>query len=134
MRLLYDNCEKVFGNPNPSAYIEPALDEFPTIGGIVSEHSVGDYLGLPYTGFDRNNEVSVLPFRAFALVYDQWFRNQNVTDETYIRKDNDAGGRLNDQPWSPTNIFGKLPKVSKRKDLFTSCLLTLKKVAQLTCL
>ena len=47
-RLLYDKSERVFGNPNPSAYTDNALEEYPTlpVSTIVSG-SVGDYLGLP---------------------------------------------------------------------------------------
>lgn len=84
--------------------------------------SVGDYLGLK-PGFYPANSLSLLPFRAFALVYNQWFRNENVIDEVYVQtgpaKDSEVP---NDQPWSPNNYVGMLPKVCKKKDYFTSCL------------
>lgn len=121
-RLCYDNAERVWGNPNPSAYIDEDLDEFPTIFGQVAQNSVGDYLGLPINkDFNGDNKVSALPFRAFALVYNQWFRNQNVSQETFVHTDKTEVSMNNDE-WSENNYTGKLPKVSKLRDLFTSCI------------
>ena len=85
-RLVYDNFEKVFGNPNPSAYTDNALEEIPMTYGEIKSGSVGDYLGLPLGSVSQNNPVSVLPFRSFALIYDKYFRNENTTDEIYIQK------------------------------------------------
>lgn len=134
-RLLYDNTEKVFGNPNPSAYTDNDLDEFPTMFIEEQEHcisgTVGDYLGLPIVTKNGDNEdvypqqccVSLLPFRAFALIYDKWYRNQNVVDEMYIYKGEQGSSEfLNTDEWSPSNYMGQLPYVRKKYDYFTSCL------------
>lgn len=129
-RLVFEDYERVFGNPNPSAYVDNDLAVIPSThtkglasgSNIVSQGSVGDYLGLPiglYNGLD----FSVLPFRAFALIYDKWFRNQNVVDEMYINKGETGVNEVpNKDEWSPNNYFGKLPKVRKKMDYFTSCL------------
>lgn len=124
-RLVFEDTEKVFGNPNPSAYDNNNLVEFPTtnvVRGEVVSGTVGDYLGLPLK-LNENNRFSVLPFRAFALIYDKWFRNQNVVDEMYILKGDTFSSEVpNSSDWSPNNYFGKLPKVRKKYDYFTSCL------------
>lgn len=125
LRLVYDNAERVFGNPNPSAYVDNNLASIPAIGAMsnVVAGSVGDYLGLPVGTTFAKGSVSVLPFRAFALIYDQWFRNENIIDEMYIQKgDSVSSESFNNLAWSPSNYFGKLPKVGKKKDYFTSCL------------
>lgn len=125
LRLVYDNAENVFGNPNPSAYTENELATIPTLAGngYVNSGTVADYLGLPTHSTIPADSVSVLPFRAFALIYDQWFRNENVIDEMYVNKGNTVNTEtLNQSEWSPSNYTGKLPKVGKRKDYFTSCL------------
>lgn len=121
-RLVYDDAEKVFGNPSPSAYTDNDLASFPTTTtvGTVSEKTVADYLGLPL-GYTPKG-VNIMPFRAFAKIYNDWFRNENVIDEVYIQKGGFNSEELNDAEWSPNNYTGKCPKVSKKKDYFTSCL------------
>lgn len=121
-RLVYDNFEKVFGNPNPSAYTDNELEEIPMAYGEVKAGSVGDYLGLPIGSISQDDPVSVLPFRSFALIYDKYFRNENTTDEIYIQKKGFSLSELfGEQPFGPNSYCGKLPKVNKYKDYFTSC-------------
>lgn len=121
-RLVFDDAEKVFGNPSPSAYTDNDLASFPVTksAGTVSEKTVADYLGLPL-GYTPQG-VNIMPFRAFAKIYNDWFRNENVIDEVYIQKGNTNGEAFNNAEWSPNNYMGKCPKVSKKKDYFTSCL------------
>ena len=121
-RIVYDDFEKVFGNPNPSAYTDNALEEIPMGYGSVYAGSVGDYLGLPIGAVPQGNPVSVLPFRAFALIYDKYFRNENTTDEIYIQKKGfSLSERFGNNAFGPNSYCGKLPKVNKYKDYFTSC-------------
>ena len=121
-RLVYDDFEKVFGNPNPSAYTDNALEELPMTYGEVKPGSVGDYLGLPLGSISQDDPVSVLPFRSFALIYDKYLRNENTTDEIYIqKKDFSLSELLGENSFSPNSYCGKLPKVNKYKDYFTSC-------------
>lgn len=129
-RLVYDNFEKVFGNPNPSAYTDNALEELPMTYGEVKSGSVGDYLGLPLGSISQDDPVSALPFRCFALIYDKYFRNENTTDEIYIQKKGFSLSELiGDQNFSPNSYCGRLPKVNKYKDYFTSCVPTPQKGA-----
>lgn len=121
-RLVCDDFEKVFGNPNPSAYTDYALEEIPMGYGSVNPGSVGDYLGLPIGVVPQDNPVSLLPFRSFALIYDKYFRNENTTDEIYIQKKGFSLSELfGDNAFGPNSYCGKLPKVNKYKDYFTSC-------------
>lgn len=121
-RLVFDNFEKVFGNPNPSAYTDNALEEIPMTYGSVDAGSVGDYLGLPVGSVSQSDPVSVLPFRSFALIYDKYFRNENTTDEIYIQKKGfSLSELLGNLDFAPNSYCGKLPKVNKYKDYFTSC-------------
>nr|WNN13263.1 MAG: major capsid protein [Microviridae sp.]WNN13357.1 MAG: major capsid protein [Microviridae sp.] len=132
-RLVFDNFEKVFGNPNPSAYTDNALEEIPMTYGEVKSGSVGDYLGLPLGTISQNNPVSVLPFRSFALIYDKYFRNENTTDEIYIQKKGfSLSELLGENSFAPNSYCGKLPKVNKYKDYFTSCVPNPQKGAPVT--
>lgn len=66
-----------------------SVPEFPTITSPASTGwdigSLADYLGIP-TGIP-GLEVSALPFRAYALIYNEWFRNQDTTDPYPISLD-----------------------------------------------
>lgn len=123
LRILYDQTERVFGNPNPSAYTETDFKLFPKIdsGVQIEEGTVGDYLGLPTkTPLPR---VSILPFRAFALIYEWDFRNENTIDEMFVQRgDYVSSEKPNADAWAPNNYTGQLPKVSKFKDYFTAAL------------
>lgn len=132
-RLVYDDFEKVFGNPNPSAYTDNALEEIPMTYGEVKSGNVADYLGLPIGSISQSSPVSVLPFRSFALIYDKYFRNENTTDEIYIQKKGFSLSELiGDQNFSPNSYCGRLPKVNKYKDYFTSCVPNPQKGAPVT--
>jgi hypothetical protein len=122
-RLLYKDSERVFGNPNPSAYVDNELDSFPSFGTTqqVVSGSIADYLGLPVGRIP--GDISVLPFRAFAKVYDQWFRNENTVSEVYIQDgEKVASENINANEFSPNNYTGMPPFVGKKKDYFTACL------------
>ena len=121
-RLCYEKAEGVFGKATPSQYDTDGLESIPTLPECtISELSVGDYLGLPPGTYPEG--LSVLKFRAFALIWDKWFRNENIVDETFVQKGERVSSELpNNNAWSPNNYFGKVPKVSKIKDIFTACL------------
>lgn len=129
LRLLYDKSEGVFGNPNPSAYTDNDLEEFPKFdfNTTISPGTVGDYLGLPvYIDGTRRyckKGISIMPFRAFAKIYNDWFRNENSTDEMFIHTGEYSSSEVpNNNPWSASNYTGQLPNVGKKKDYFTACL------------
>lgn len=123
-RILYDDYEKVFGNPNPSAYVDDELVSIPCYSSpfTVSSGTVGDYLELPVGRIVPNNNVSVLPFRAFAMIYNQWFRDQNNVDEIFVQRGqlNENIEAPNNNAWSPSNYSGQLPYVKKYPDYFTT--------------
>lgn len=120
---VYDYADGVFGQANPSQYSERELKSLPSIpSGTCSPGSIGDYLGIP-PGLAINTPISLVPFRAFAHIYNEWFRNENVVDEVYLQHgDSTSSEVLNNNSWSPSNYTGMPPKVSKYKDYFTSAL------------
>ena len=75
-----------------------------------AENSLSDYLGLPTAVADL--EHSSLWHRAYNLIYNEWFRDQNLIDSVVVDTD--------DGPDSPTDYT--LLKRGKRHDYFTSCL------------
>lgn len=126
---VYTDAKNVFGNPSPSSWIEEDLPDMPmlsssalSLNGGIASGSVGDYLGLPLGTF--GTEISVLPFRTFAHIYNEWFRNENINDEVLINKSSTllASEVPNKSAWSANNYAGMPPKVPKYKDYFTSAL------------
>ena len=85
---------------------------FPTItiggGSGAAVGSLADYLGVP-TGVN-NIEVSALPFRAYALVWNEWYRDQDL--ETALTIDLTSG--------ADTTTNTALQNSAWEKDYFTS--------------
>ena len=111
-RLIWDNWEKFNGaqdDPGDStSYLVPQL----TLGNGVSiaGDSLYDYMGLPtgVNGIAFNN----LHGRGYNLVYNEWFRDENLQDSVQVDKGD-----------GPDNISDyTLLRRGKRHDYFTSCL------------
>lgn len=121
-RLCYDKWQEVFGENRESAWAQQEEVLVPTAtSGTIASKSVGDYLGLPVGTIPAG--VNILPFRAFALIYDEWFRDENLCEPMLVQKGKrTTSEKYNNNDWGPGNYFGKLPKVAKFHDLFTSSL------------
>lgn len=94
--------------------------------------SLWDYFGLPVNTSGNISGINALPFRGVYLIWNEWFRDENLQKSVKIQK-GDANEVLNsarssEQPsWvftSGTNIFPGLacPPRGKRHDYFTSAL------------
>lgn len=109
-RLLWDNWQKFNGeqrNPNDSTdFVIPVKNAGPT--GF-AEGGLSDYFGLP-PGVP-NLSVSALPYRAYNLIWNEWFRDQNLQDSLPVT--------TNDGPDQDAHT---VQRRGKRHDYFTSCL------------
>lgn len=94
--------------------------------------SLWDYFGLPINTSGNLSGISALPFRGVYLIYNEWFRDENLQKSVKIQK-GDTNEVLNsaraaEQPaWvftSGSNIVPGLacPPRGKRHDYFTSAL------------
>lgn len=127
-RILWNDFEKMYtdstGNGEPDDWQVSFNGREPVIpkGTVIPAGTVGDALGLP-TGIPLGCDVSVLPFRAFAKVYNDWYRKEAFIKSCYIQTGDFSEDELpNSNAWSPNNYSGKLPKASKFADYFTSAL------------
>ena len=94
--------------------------------------SLWDYFGLPVNTSGNLSGISALPFRAVYLIWNEWFRDENLQKSVKIQKGDTNevldSSRSSDQPsWvftSGTNIVPGLacPLRGKRHDYFTSAL------------
>lgn len=132
-RLVWDNWEKFCGAQNdPGDSIDYTIPVVSGSGTETGEGSLWDYFGLPLDNkagshIDPDNvTVSALPFRAYSLVYDEWFRDQNLQDSYYLDrsdKGDDGPDTLFNLSGTATgNVMSRPLKRGKRHDYFTSCL------------
>lgn len=130
-RLVYNKFPQVFGENKESPWavvntpIVPTFQNTEATGNVALHDNVCAYLYLPVGEDLKENikDVSLLPARAFALIYDEWFRDENNVQPMNIQKgDAAASEKLNNDAWSPSNYLGKCPNVAKFHDYFTSCL------------
>ena len=106
-RLVWDNWEKFCGeqtNPDDSTdYL------IPTVTTSVNNSELYDYMGVP-TGVSLT--FNNLAGRAYNLIWNEWFRDENLQDSVTVDK--------GDGPDTASNYT--LLKRGKRHDYFTSCL------------
>lgn len=124
-RQLYQKWNNIFGENTESPYANTVEYEAPSLVGprSVFAKSVAQYLGMPVGTLSGNIPINILPFRAFAKVYNEWFRDQNNVNPMHIQfGETTTSEQLNNNAWAPNNYFGKLPKVSKLHDYFTVAL------------
>lgn len=111
-RLIWTNWQRFMGeqdNPDDSTdYLVPVLSN---LGTANTEGSNFDHMELP-PGIDAA-DVSALPFRALHLIWNQWYRDQNLQDSLQVK--------LDDGP-DDANLYKNLLKRGKRHDYFTSAL------------
>ncbi len=111
-RLVWANWQKFCGeqfDPGDSiAFIIPQV--IPVAAAKFLEASVADYMGVPTDATDLS--VSALPFRCYNLIYNQWYRDQNLQDSA-VEKTDDTTQQMGQYP---------MRRRGKRHDYFTSCL------------
>ncbi len=113
-RLVWPNWEKMCGaqdDPGDSTdYTCPMI-----ASGTVTEGLTADYMGLPL-GAIGGNEVNALPYRAYRLIWNEWFRDENLQDSLSVQTDDGPDSNAESGQYSVPLIRGK------RHDYFTSCL------------
>lgn len=117
-RLTWKHWKEFMGENNESAGIPSTEYSIPdiNIGGDAPSGSLQEYFGLPT--IDSDLFVSALPFRGYALIYNRWFRNQNLIAPLAVNTDDSRGVIIGDEYAGNLEI----QKASKLPDYFTSAL------------
>lgn len=124
-RLVWSHWREFNGENTQSAWIPQTEYEVPQITSPVeggwNVGTLADYFGIP-TGVSGLS-VSALPFRAYALVINEWFRDQNLCDPLSIPVDDATVAGVNTGNFVTDVAKGGLPyKAAKYHDYFTSAL------------
>lgn len=124
-RLVWEHWKEFMGENTESAWIPqteynvPQIVSPATTGFAVG--TIADYLGVP-TGVP-DLSMSALPFRAYALIMNEWFRDENLTDPLVIPKNETTVTGVNTGNYITDTAKGGLPfKAAKFHDYFTSAL------------
>lgn len=123
-RLLWKHFQNLMGQNDSTFWAEQTEYTTPVTTAPEGGWNVGtlaDYFGIP-TGVS-GLKVNSLPFRAYAKVWNEWFRDENLQQPVTQSMDDTTTTGVN----TGTNLSdaeaGGLPlKVCKYKDYFTSCL------------
>lgn len=110
-RLVWDNWQRFNGERDkPDDSIDFSIPQSGVDGSAGALH---DYMGLvPRSYIDAAYNVNALPLRAYNLIWNEWFRDQNLQDSVPVPK-----GDTTD----PSSTFTLLRR-GKRYDYFTSAL------------
>lgn len=121
-RLVWDRWEDFLGahtsaGAQDTEYTIPIISQ--ASSSVVAGQSIADYMGVPQTLDFQDVEVSALPFRAYRLIYNEWYRDQNLLNELTVSTGEgpDSAGNANSSPMNS----------AKRHDYFTSALPYLQK-------
>ena len=137
MRLVWEKSKQFFGENDSAPWDE--MDEL-TIPSLrisseaVKTGSVADYFGIPvgtkFSSPTEDDTISALPFRAYSLIWNEWFRDQNMMYPCDVSADNNGTLNYTNDEFDPAagtdlNVpaRGGMPlPVAKFHDYFTSAL------------
>lgn len=148
-RILWKNWKRFMGENDSGPWVQTQEYTIPQIkvyadsrNDVPLEGSLMDYMGIPTKTCKKGNkntefEVNALPFRAYTMIWQEWFRDQNV-DNPAINSDGDetvAYSDVNDDK-NIEHILqeayrgGRPLPVNKFHDYFTSALPSPQKVGE----
>lgn len=116
-RLVWSNWARFMGErDDPDDTIDYLVPQLRVSDGNIPVGSVLDYMGIP-TGDQITSdtlEVNAMPVRGYYLIYNEWFRDQNLQDSAVVSR--------GDGPDVYAGSAIQLMRRGKRHDYFTSCL------------
>lgn len=115
-RIIWDKWQAFCGENDVNKWASYVEHEIPQLNINMPVEPLGifDYMGIPInsgSGFT----INALPYRAYQLIWDEWFRDQNLQDPLLINRSSTV-----------TTINTKAEQlclpVNKYHDYYTSCL------------
>lgn len=131
-RLLWKHFQNLMGQNDSTFWAETTEYTTPVTTAPEGGWNVGtlaDYFGIP-TGVS-GLKVNSLPFRAYAKVWNEWFRDENLQQPvTQSMDDTTTTGSNTGTALTDAEAGGMPLKVCKYKDYFTSCMPSPQKAAE----
>ncbi len=125
-RLVWEHWKEFNGENTKSAWYPTTTYTIPTITINRNDdlnRSILDYMGIPTNTVKNGSAVSslainALPVRAYNLIWNEWFRDENVQDPILVPDDDATYAFDKNESYKG----GALLKVNKYHDYFTSAL------------
>lgn len=126
-RILWDHWKELNGENRETAWAQKVEYSVPQVKLEAEDSgwesgSIADYMGIPTKV--GNISVNALPFRAYGMIWNEFFRNQNTTPPTLVETgDANVRGANDGTSQNKQAIVGGKPlKAEKYFDYFTGCL------------
>jgi len=119
-RIVWEDWESfITGGPDgEDASVHPFI-EFGE--GGVAEGSLADYLGCPPIADYETRRVNALPFRGYSLIWNEWYRDQDLQDPLPISllsgQDEDTNTDLQNVAWEKDYFTSARPWTQKGPDV-----------------
>lgn len=101
----------------------PQIEMNQTTAPMLARGSLADFLGIPEISAsgldptpDNSLRFSALPFRGYQLIYNEYYRDQNLIDSVPIDTDSGVDGS------AAVSVLATMRKRAWEKDYFTTCL------------
>jgi len=118
-RLVWANWALFMGEtPNPTTTLPTNV--VPQVLYDTAQNTpctIWDYMGLAVGNYSASPTYNAMPFRAYNLIYNQWFRDENLINSVTVNT-GDAVAGVNPDPYATYTLL----KRAKSHDYFTSCL------------
>lgn len=128
-RILWEHWKELNGENRQTAWTQNVEYSVPQLKMTAADHpngwdtgTIADYMGIPTKV--TNISVNALPFRAYGMIWNEFFRNQNTTAPTLVEvNDSDEEGSNDGSTDNKQAIKGGKPlKAEKWFDYFTGSL------------
>lgn len=123
-RLVWEHWRELNGQNNTTFWEQPTEYEVPQVTaptGGWAKGTIADYMGIPTKV--ENISISAMPFRAYCLIYNEWFRDENLKQPANVNLDDTNQTGSNGSNYITDAQLGGMPcKVAKYPDYFTTAL------------
>lgn len=125
-RILWDHWKELNGENRETAWTQKVEYSVPQLTSPANtgwtEGTIADYMGIPTKIKDIS--VNALPFRAYGMIWNEFFRNQNTTAPTLVETGDANTTGSNDGTTDNKQAIkgGKPLKAEKYFDYFTGAL------------
>lgn len=131
-RILWDNFKKFMGEVDSKPWVPTKAYRVPKIiiqgtekAGYPAAGSILDYMGVP-TKIKNSFKINALPVRAYVMIWNEFFRDQNVGNAAVFKTDdqdvNYTDEKSLEERLKNAITGGRCLPVNRFHDYFSSCL------------